>query len=398
MRKASPIVFLAATALSLALGYALKHPCVAQPWDGRQYRRLCYTDVLAIYYARGLIGDRTFPPAEVEYPAGTVLYLGVANLASESDAGFMQANAVGLAIAGFVTTAALVPMAKDRRRVLLFALGPPVVLYAFHNWDLLAVALGVVGLLAFSRRSDGWSGFLLGLGAAVKLFPALILPALLLARAREKNARGVLFLLLGFAAGYEIPNLMMLILEPEGWRVFWTFQADRGPNFETWWFMAFNEHLGGVPAAGTINIVSALMLAAFATGFVVLDARRERSRPYVLGFTLVVSFLLVTKVYSPQYSLWLLPFFAILAIPWYGYVAFVVSDAAVLVSISAYFAAISLGTGDPDFRLLLTEIATWARYAVLLWMLWLAWRSREEVVVTAPQPALGAKPAPAVGT
>jgi len=62
-------------------------------------------------------------------------------------------------------------------------------------------------------------------------------------------------------------------------------------------------------SAGTIG---ALVLFA-AVGFVVLTAPRRPRVPQV-AFLIVVSFLLVNKVDSPQYSLWLLPL-AVLAYP-----------------------------------------------------------------------------------
>src|SRR5699024_9188656 len=77
-----------------------------------------------------------------------------------------------------------------RASVLWFAIGAPLFLYAFSNWDLLAVAPLEVAMWAWSRRRDALCGAALGVGAAAKLFPAYVLPALCLARLRRSDAAG----------------------------------------------------------------------------------------------------------------------------------------------------------------------------------------------------------------
>ena len=66
-----------------------------------------------------------------------------------------------------VAAAALVAGAALHRmvgaRALYFAMAPTLLLYAFINWDLLAVALATVATLAFFRGRDGTAGVLLGL-------------------------------------------------------------------------------------------------------------------------------------------------------------------------------------------------------------------------------------------
>jgi len=50
---------LAATVVTLSLGYTLKQPCAAGDWsNGRQYRQLCYSDVVALYGSEQLQGGR----------------------------------------------------------------------------------------------------------------------------------------------------------------------------------------------------------------------------------------------------------------------------------------------------------------------------------------------------
>jgi len=110
-----------------------------------------------------------------------------------------------------------------------------------------------------------------------------------------------------------------------------------------------------------VNLVSGALFVIGAAVVLAIEFRRERPRPYAVSFALLLWFLVTAKVFSPQYALWVLPFFALLRMPWWSYVAFAVTDAAVWFAVSGYF----LG-GSATYRLRILEITVWARYAVLL--------------------------------
>jgi uncharacterized membrane protein len=75
-------------------------------------------------------------------------------------------------------------------------------------------------------------------------------------------------------------------------------------------------------SAHTINVVSWLFFGAWCVGVLVLGLLARRSphaadpRLAQLGFLVVTGFLLVNKVYSPQYVLWLLPLAALARPRW----------------------------------------------------------------------------------
>ncbi len=392
---------MAASLVGLAAGYALKAQCnTPRVWDGFQFRHSCYNDVLPLYGARGLEARR-FPyidstassraaGQDLEYPVGTGLYLGTVARTTSTPNGFFNANAVGLALMGLATTLALAAMALDPRRVLLFAIGPAVVLYAFHNWDLLAVGLTALALYAFWRESEGWAGFLLGLGAATKLFPAFLLPALLLAvwknRKRVPWAMGIAFVL-----GAAVLNVPVMLANFDGWKYPWDFQSSRTANFETSWFMLYRhlapEHGKWFFDSSVVNVLSGGLFVVGAGVLLALEARRRVVRPYALGFGILVWFLITAKVFSPQYALWLLPFFALLRMPWWSYALFAVTDAAVWFSVSAYFLP-----GDTAHKLTILDYTVWIRYAALLILLILSRFATE--LVREPEPAPLGAPVP----
>ena len=398
-RRTIVLFLIGVTAAGLAAGYALKAPCASGQWeDGRQYRRLCYSDIVPLYGARGL-AERQFPyiDADLEYPAGTGLYVGLVAKTVSTLVAYVTANAVGLALMGIGTGAILAAMARDPRRVLFFAIGPPLILYAFHNWDLLAVGFATLGMYAFWRGADGWAGFALGVGAATKLYPAFIVPAFALA-AWRRDGRLPWRIAGSFALGWAALNVPLMLANFDGWKYPWDFQSSRAPNYETSWFMGFRhispDYRGLTTWYPTFANVASGALFVLGGGILLwLEYRRERVRPYALAFGLVVMFLLTAKVFSPQYALWLLPFFALLRLPIWSYIAFVITDAAVWIAISAYFLAIQHGSGDPTFRLDVTEVAVWARYFVLVILLFQSRRVEELVAEPGPR-GVAAAPVP----
>ena len=75
------------------------------------------------------------------------------------------------------------------------------------------------------------------------------------------------------------------------------------------------DHLGVRVSAHTINVWSLVLFGLACLGVLGLGlAARSTPRAAQLAFVLVAAFLLVNKVYSPQYVLWLLPL-AVLARP-----------------------------------------------------------------------------------
>jgi uncharacterized membrane protein len=376
---------LVATSLSLALGYALKDNCTDEPWNGRQWTTLCANDIVFLYSIDDLQHDTTFPPPHIEYPALIVLLIGLTARLAHSAAGFLQLNGFVAAAAGLTSAATLTRLAPGRR-ALLFALGPPLVLYAFQNWDLLAVALTLAAFfLLLERDEPRLAGLCLGLGAAVKIFPGLLLPAFLVVeqasgrslRPTPRSKR----LLGGFAIGLLVPNAILWLLSHSAWGYFWSFQSHRFPNPETSWFMAFRHLHGSAVVEGwwthgyvrVVNVASLLLFVAVATALVVREWRSGRPRLFEVSLAIVAIFLLTAKVFSPQYMLWLLPFLAIVRVPWRVIVACLVTDVAVLLAINWYYAELARNR-NWNLMLNLLEIAVWARYAALVWVAWVALR------------------------
>ena len=100
----------------------------------------------------------------------------------------------------------------------------------------------------------------------------------------------------------------------EEWKVFWTFNSDRGADLGSIW-LVIAQATDKAITPGLINNVSWAFLAVWCLGVLVLGLKAPVSPRFAqLGFLIVAGFLLVNKVYSPQYVLWLLQL-AVLARP-----------------------------------------------------------------------------------
>jgi uncharacterized membrane protein len=342
-------VVLAVACVAWLLAMVQKAPCAADGWGGEntRYAQLCYSDVPYLYVGRGF-AERVVPFTDtggrypdLEYPVliGYLAYGGA--LATHVLHGWpdldprraVPADQV-YAVPGveaerrdfFVVTAVLLAplallaayfLARTHRGrpwdALPFAAAPVLVLTGLVNWDLLAVACTAGALWAWSRGSPLLSGVLVGLGAAAKLYPLFLLGPLFVVALRRR-ALGPFAVAAGGAAGaWLLVNLPALLLHPDGWRGFWSFNSERGPDLGSLWLVA--AQAGHRASADTVNTVSWLVFLAVCVAVLVLGlTARHVPRVPQLAFLVVVGFLLVNKVYSPQYVLWLLPL-AVLARP-----------------------------------------------------------------------------------
>jgi uncharacterized membrane protein len=357
----------------LALGWSTKAAClqtvgtgpgdqrVANWQNERAYYELCYSDTVPLYGAE-LLSQGRFPyksswiekdgsgrpqtrydgkPAVryMEYPVLTGVYQYVSMSLAKTYTTmsriiplpviaevvvFFDVSALGLALAWLATVWATAGLAG--RRVwdaALVGASPLVIFQIFTNFDALATALALGGLLAWARRRPVLAGMLLGLGGAAKLYPLLLLGALLVLGVRTGRFREVVRTGVAAALTWLVVNLPVLVLFPRGWSEFFRLNARRGDDMDSLYnviksftgWQGFDTNLGFWQPPGNLNaVVLALFgLSCAVIGYIALTAPR-RPRVAQLTFLVVAAFLLTNKVWSPQFSLWLVPL-AVLALP-----------------------------------------------------------------------------------
>jgi uncharacterized membrane protein len=399
-------VVLAVAALAFVLGMAQKTPCVRDDWSGSKlrYSAMCYSDVPYLYTGRGFAAgylpytDNGGRYSAMEYPVLTGYFAygaavlthalsGSPDLDARAEVGGDQVYAEpGVAAETslyFVVTAVLLApfallsawfLARVHRRrpwdAMLYAASPALVLSGLVNWDLLAVAAVAGALWAWSRDRPVLSGVLVGLGTAAKLYPLFLLGALLVVCLRRGRvpafARTVVAAVLAWLA-VDAPAMLTSFDE---WKVFWTFNDDRGADLGSVWLVW--QQLGHTVTPGLINAVSLGVFGAVCVGVLVLGLRARRTpRIPQLAFLVVVGFLLVNKVYSPQYVLWLLPLVVLARPRWRDVLIWTAGEVFYFGAVWLYLGGwtASASSGQPDrfyWFAILVRMAVEAYVAVLV--------------------------------
>lgn len=383
-------VVLACCTLAFIFGMAQRAPCMNTDWNNNQvrYSKMCYSDIPYLYTARGF-AEQTWPYSThsryyaMEYPVGISAFAwGVSILTAMDPQGPSNDLRSGASVDAlrslpgmnaeineyFVLTAVLLfacalgaayllATAYPRRpwSALPFALSPLLPLAGLVNWDLLAVLAVAGALWSWARGRPVLAGVCLGLGTATKLYPVFILGALLVVALRDRRKLPAFLAAAAAAAvSWVVVNLPIYLENPTRWRYFWNFNSHRGADLGSWWLVL--QQAGHSSSVHTINLVS---WAVFALGClaVLVIGLRAPNRPTVaqLGYLILMVFLIVNKVYSPQYVLWLLPL-AVLARPrWRDQIIWQTSEliyfGAVWLYLGGWLAPGSVETSTPAYAL-----------------------------------------------
>jgi uncharacterized membrane protein len=320
------------TLLATAFGIGMREPCFNSAWTGggnQQYTHMCYSDVPFMYQGRGLSEGQvlyysTDSRYYLEYPVLTGAAMETAGLIAQHIPGsadnqgrwFYVITTWFLLAFAAITVLALVGLSGSRPwDAALFALAPGLILSATVNWDLIAVGLATVALFAWARNKPIVAGIFIGLGTAAKLYPALILVALVLLCWRAGKMKEWSLCFGAAAVAWLVVNLPFAINNFDSWKYFYTFNESRGADWGSIWLFLQYSGLHLTFSASTINTAFAVLLALSCVGIGLLTWLTPR-RPRVaqVAFLVAAAFMLFNKVYSPQYVLWLIPL-AVLARP-----------------------------------------------------------------------------------
>jgi uncharacterized membrane protein len=182
------------------------------------------------------------------------------------------------------------------------------------------------------------SGVFLAIGATAKLYPLLFFVPLLIERLRKKQQSDALEFGSSGLLTWALLNVPFIIVARESWWTFFKFNSQRGADFDSLWAISCGRVFIGIfntscPSVPVMNVLAGLLFAALAALTYWLTVRRNPNFPHwTFAFPIVVLFLLTSKVYSPQYSLWILPFFALVLPSGWLFAAFTITDIAVFVT------------------------------------------------------------------
>jgi uncharacterized membrane protein len=303
-------VLLAMVVLVMGLGVVEKQYCRANAWSKggtAPYVHACYSDVPHMYRLRGFV-EGNVPYLDkgdyekLEYPViiGAVM-TGAAAVARTADGvpaqtiRFYDLTVLLLTGCALVTVVALAKLAGRRPwDAALFALAPTLLLNATINWDLVAAMFTALAMLAWARRHPALAGALIGIGAATKLYPILLLGPLFLLCLRAGKLAAFGKALAAAVAAWAVVNVPVMLAAFDGWKTFYVFSQERGADLGSIWYAA--SLLGrSVPA---VNTVLTLLLLGVYCGIAVLTlVAPRRPRLAQLVFVAVAAYAVDTKVY-----------------------------------------------------------------------------------------------------
>ncbi len=265
-----------------------------------------WSDVFLIY-VRGLSGHRLpYIDTAFEYPPLVAAASGLFSAVSDGPVLFVGLWSVVQTVVAGAVAWTLAGAADSRRTMWRFALAPQLLLLGAANFDLLAVAFFVAAIVAARARNETRAAVWLAVGTLSKLFPILAAPALILRAARPARVA-----LVGAAivlAGYVTASLAGR--SAAGGPFYYLIGIEA--NFDSPWGLVARA-LDAAGVQGGQQIIVVVTLIGLAATFVLGVLPRARAADPAVPFGLaIVATLIWSRLYSPQYSLWLLPLFVLL--------------------------------------------------------------------------------------
>ncbi|NBY82756.1 MAG: mannosyltransferase [Actinobacteria bacterium] len=307
-KKVSKVFILIVLLVSL-LSLLKFNYCRATNWASPgNYVHACYTDIPALFSERDL-DTNTFPYQSsynsMEYPP--IIGLGnwlISFITPQQDSHrwFFDINAFVIIIL-FLISALIVRKIKPEFSY-LYPVAPAVAASLFINWDLWATVTALAAIYLFDKKKYEASSIWLGISIATKFFPIVFLLPIAIIFYKQRSLKDFylyLFKSILIAAAFNLP---LAVLYFDGWWRFFRLNLNRADDFGSIWYAA--NLLGfNLPAINYLYPIITILLF-IVLGFLLIKLPMTPKLAQVAFFAVVV-FTTTSKVYSPQYVLWLTP-------------------------------------------------------------------------------------------
>jgi hypothetical protein len=218
-----------------------------------------------------------------------------------------------LAIIGIYYVALEIWGSKTRafRSALLYVIALPAAYFTLVRFDPLPVMI-MIWAVWFTIRGESTKGYLTALvGFLVKIFPIVLVPFFALWNAKGKELKKELIVAGGLTALFVIPSLLLLGTFTGRVSSSGSVYANT-PTYLVHMYLSKILHLNiSASAISTVFYV----LAGLAFIWLTIAFLRARKSPVMLLTTLMAALFIivfVSRLHSPQYILWYLPFFCLL--------------------------------------------------------------------------------------
>jgi uncharacterized membrane protein len=272
------------------------------------YVHACYTDIPALFGERDLI-NHTWPYQSatnaMEYPPVIGLGNWLISFITPSENSyrwFFDLNVI-LLVGCFVAISYL--LRKMRPEYLyLFPLAPAVIASLFINWDLWAVITALLAIYYFENKRYEVSAIALAISISTKFFPIVLLLPIAIIFWRNNQLKQLRSYILTTTLFWSAINLPIIATSFSGWWRFFKLNLERSADFGSIWFTL---NILGVNTPALNDLYLLISIAAFALLAYFLLKLKNTPTLAEVAFFVVVIFTTTSKVYSPQYVLWLTP-------------------------------------------------------------------------------------------
>ena len=306
-------IALIVTLVASVLSFGKFNHCRSSGWGSPDvYIHMCYSDISALYGAREINTDQ-WPYASsdnsVEYPVLTGVVMWATGLLIDDPNGYrpyFDLNILLIALLLFASVFILWRLKPEY--VALFPIAPAVFGSLFINWDIYAVLFALLSLYFYKVQKLDLSALFMGVAISTKFYPGVILFGIALIFWNQKEITKLIRYLLVTFLSWVVINLPVALTNFDGWWRFFKLNIDRDSDLGSIWYAAA---LLKWPQPNVNNVTIILFLIALmAIGvfyFAVARSRSDFANLATVAFLTVAAFVTISKVYSPQYILWLTP-------------------------------------------------------------------------------------------
>ena len=270
-----------------------------------QYIHACYSDLPALYGSRGL-DTNSWPYSSagnsVEYPVITAMVMYATSFAAKSPASYFNVNIFFLILL-FIAT--LIVVRKIRPEfAYLSAVAPAMIASLFINWDLWGIATMMLAIYWFDRKQYLNSALILALSISTKFLPVFLLIPIAFILWRDTKLKELVKYVAVVAATWLAINAPFALTTPTGWWRFFKLNLERGADWGSIWLAL--QQLG--LSLTNLNYLSILvLLIALTSVAIVLFELKYTPTLASVAFIVMAAVMVASKVYSPQFVLWLTP-------------------------------------------------------------------------------------------
>jgi len=270
-----------------------------------QYIHACYSDLPALYSTRGL-DTNTWPYTSndnsVEYPVVTAMVMYATSFLANSPVSFFNVNIFFLILL-FLATILVVRRIRPEFAY-LSAIAPVMLASLFINWDLWGIATMMLAIYWFDRKQYLHSALVMALSISTKFLPIFLLIPIAFILWRETKVKELIKYCAIVSVTWIAINAPFALTTPTGWWRFFKLNLERGADWGSIWLAL--QQLG--ISLKNLNYLSILvLLIALTSVAIVLFELKYTPTLASIAFIVMASVMVASKVYSPQFVLWLTP-------------------------------------------------------------------------------------------